>query len=241
MPVIAWPVAGGPVSLSPGAVHVWGWSLNVAPGKVFPGNESALSAEERARADRFVSPIHRARFVASHSGLRQVLSGYLRVKPSAVTFAIGSHGKPVLTSSPDLHFNLSHAEDVALLAVAAVEVGIDVEFIHPVNDNIAERFFAPAEIIALAALPAAEHLVAFYACWTRKEAFLKGLGTGISGGLDSFAVTLPTQGMPRLSDTGSGVTAGWTLEHLEPAAGYIGALAIRARTATVHCFSFTFE
>src|SRR5450432_1640304 len=81
MPVIAWPVAGGPVSLSPGAVHVWGWSLNVAPGKVFPGNESALSAEERARADRFVSPIHRARFVASHSGLRQVLSGYLRVKP----------------------------------------------------------------------------------------------------------------------------------------------------------------
>lgn len=237
-PVIAWPAASLPIHLDPGAVHVWGWPLSAISDPDWQGYEAVLSTEERATASRFVATLHRRRYVHAHAALRGILSSYLGIAPGAVAFTEGEHGKPRLASPSGLHFNLSHAEEVALLAVGTVEVGVDVEFIHPVNDNIAERFFAPAEVIALASLPEDERLRGFFACWTRKEAFLKAIGTGISGGLDSFIVTLPGQGPLCLSDTGSGITAGWVLKHLEPGEGYIGALAVRSETAIVQCFSF---
>jgi 4'-phosphopantetheinyl transferase len=241
-PAIVWPARSLPAELAPGAAHVWGWAIKDAA--IAHSQDAVLSPEERTRADRFVAPIHRTRFVTAHAGMRRILSGYLGVDPAALAFEEGSHGKPRLTSHSGLEFNLSHAQDVALLAVGTVELGVDVEFIHPVNDAIAERFFAPDEIAALAALPEGDRLNGFFACWTRKEAFLKGVGTGISGGLDSFSVTLAGQETgnvrPTLSDASSGITAGWSLEHLGPAPGYIGALAVRANTVAVECFSFSF-
>jgi 4'-phosphopantetheinyl transferase len=234
-PSLVWPSPGPFPPLNPATIHVWAWPLNAAADDDAAG---ALPAKERERAQRFVSAHHRQRFIAAHIGMRHILARYLQVEPGAIDFEAGKHGKPRLAGDSPLQFNLSHSRDVALLAISDdIEVGVDVEFIHPVGEGIAERFFAPSEVSAIAALPRGERLAGFYTCWTRKEAFLKGTGLGLSGGaaLDSFAVSLHTTA----SLAGqSPITAGWKLDHLEPAHGYVGALAFKAAKCTVHCFSY---
>ena len=166
-----------------------------------------------------------------------MLSSYLGVEAGAIAFSTSEHGKPHLDGGSTIRFNLSHSRNIALLAVCdGFDVGVDVEFMRPITDDIAGRFFSSAENAALKALPEEDRLPSFYACWTRKEAFLKGLGTGIGGGLDKFSVTLPGQGTPRLSDDGSHITAGWSVAHLEPALGYVGAVAMKTVPPLVRCF-----
>lgn len=196
-----------------------------------------LSEEERARAGRFVSAARQARFVEAHAGLRTILGGYLGLRPGEVAFSKGEHGKPELAGNSGLRFNLSHSRDLAILGVSCgVELGVDVEYIRPASAGIAERFFSEPEIAALAQVQPADYLAAFYACWTRKEAFLKGLGTGISGGLHTFSVSIAMHAEPELSDR-EGLTRGWKLKHLEPATGYIGALACSEDECGIQCMT----
>ena len=149
-----------------------------------------LSPDERDRAARFRFDLHRGRYIAGRAGMRIVLGGLLNVPPESLVFVYGEHGKPALQSG-ELHFNLSNSDHRAVLGVTrAAPIGIDVERINPERGRpeIAERFFAPEEIAELTALKGDAYTYAFFQLWARKEAVLKAMGTGISGGLSSFAV-----------------------------------------------------
>jgi 4'-phosphopantetheinyl transferase len=149
-----------------------------------------LDAEERARADAFVRPGARDRFVFAHGFLRRCLSAREKVPPGDWRFVADAHGKPRI-AAPDskFHFSLSHTRGAVAVAIDHSPLGVDVESLaRPAEvDKLARRYFAPEEIEALARLPAAERRVAFFACWTLKEAYVKGIGVGLSKPLSRFA------------------------------------------------------
>ncbi|MES1203056.1 MAG: 4'-phosphopantetheinyl transferase superfamily protein [Pseudomonadota bacterium] len=208
------------------SIDLWTWRLDADP-----GSAALLTEPERARALRFVFPVDSARYVAARSGLRRVLGGYRGGAPAAIRLAEGPHGKPALADEPYLQFNLSHCEDVAFLAVTtAGEVGVDIEALRPFEAGGVERFFSRQEQNILAAAPQAERMRAFFQCWTRKEAVLKALGNGLARPLDSFDVDMLSCDCPRVlrfADEGEDPAA-WRLWHVEPAPGFVGAVAIRA-------------
>ncbi|MEV4443788.1 4'-phosphopantetheinyl transferase superfamily protein, partial [Streptomyces sp. NPDC049577] len=184
-------------------------------------------AEERARAAAFVRDAHRERYVAAHLGLRRLLGAYLGIGPADVELmrepcpGCGEpHGRPAVAGAP-LHFNLSHAGDLALFAFADTPVGADVEARQPAS-VVAEvsRLLHPREIAELDALAEGDRPAAFSRCWTRKEAYLKGTGTGLS---ESPSVTYVGSGpLPAAPD-------GWTLTDVEAGPGHAAAIAVAAR------------
>lgn len=195
-----------------------------------------LSEDELARADRLLSRRKRDRFVAGRGFLRETLATYLDIEPAHLRIIEGEHGKPLLaeTGAP-LHFNLSHAHDLAVLAIAVdCRVGIDLERVdeHLPYQEIAQRFFAPGEWQELSNLPPHLQLSAFYRFWTRKEAYLKGLGTGFSRPADSFAVSLlPDQPCePMDFHAHDGEPSPWRIVDVPVPGDYHGALAVEGAT-----------
>ena len=159
---------------------------------------AALPAAERERAARFRFDIHRERWLAARGALRHVLGSVLEVAPEVIEFEYGEHGKPSLKGGGPF-FNLSHSANRAVIGVSReAELGVDVERINPDRSRpeIAERFFAPLEIRELASLSGDAYAHAFFQIWARKEAVLKAVGTGIGGGLSSFAVPLGPMPVP---------------------------------------------
>ncbi|HWB97409.1 MAG TPA: 4'-phosphopantetheinyl transferase superfamily protein [Bryobacteraceae bacterium] len=197
---------------------------------------ATLSPDERDRAARFHFNLHRHRFVLSRGLLRVLLARYLDTDPAALVFGYGPQGKPELPGS-GLCFNVSHSGNLAAHALVpdptgSLELGIDVESIRTVShsDAVARRFFCPAEWQEIETLPPAERADAFFRCWTRKEAYVKALGGGLSVPLDRFQVSLlPGHPARLISLDGDPVRASeWSLYHLDPAEGYTGALAVHA-------------
>ena len=212
------------------AVELWLWPLTAASGAE-DEHWRLLSEEERARADRFVFAQHKRRFIHGRGRLRQILAGYLGVAPETLAFDASAYGKPTLTVAPALHFNLSHSEDLAALGVSAdAELGVDIEWIRPLKEDIANRYFAPRECDALQALPAARQPRAFFECWTRKEAYIKASGEGLSLPLDSFEVAFgpgEEARFLRIDAPASQAPADWRLHSFEPAPGCVGAIAAK--------------
>lgn len=224
--------------LAAGDVHWWSARLDPAPPAV-AALEATLSAEERQRASRFAFPHLQRRYVVGRGLLRQWLAAYLHVAPSAVRFAYEAHGKPVFDASIDspIRFNLSHSGDVAVFALTASHrIGVDVELVRPMADALAlsERFFSAAERRALREAPAAARDAAFFSCWTRKEAYIKAIGEGLSCPLDSFDVSV-APAAPQLLQVGGSVeaAAAWTIAALDLPAGVIGAVAVEAAEVCV--------
>lgn len=226
----------------PGAGEVEVWTVPLDPPEAEVAALAALLApDEAARAARFRFERHRRRFTVGRGALRTLLGGYLGVPAREVAFGYGAKGKPYLAERPGgpplplaLHFNLSNSDELALVALCReAEVGADLERLRPMPDglDIAERFFSAAERQALAAQPPEERDRAFFRCWTRKEAYLKAVGDGITAPLDAFDVTLGPGEPPRMLsiDGDPARAAAWALVHVEPAAGYLGALALPAR------------
>jgi 4'-phosphopantetheinyl transferase len=224
--------------LAPGAVHVWLAHLDDAHCDPFL-SASVMSADEQARAQRFVFDRDRRRFSAARVLLRRLLAFYAGTDAADLRFVTGAHGKPSLADSRcDLHFNVSHSHDAAVIAISrAGEVGVDIEAIRPMDDGegIAGRFFAPAEADRLCSIPPESRDEAFFACWTRKEAFVKAIGEGLSHPLDSFEVTLAPGEPARLLHVGGHPPhpARWTLAALPAIPGYAGALVVRGRPERV--------
>lgn len=197
--------------------------------------EATLSGDERARSDRFRFDRDRRRFVAARGILREILGARMGVVPSTLEFDYGEQGKPVLRPGhgrADLFFNVTHSGDHGAFAVGnAPEIGIDIEVIRPVPDAdaIATRFFSREESAALRALPPALRLRAFFLCWTRKEAFIKALGEGLSHPLDSFTVTVTPGKAARLLSAGpaAGSVGEWRLHDLSDLPVLACAVALR--------------
>ncbi len=223
--------AGSPAAAPAGEVQVWLADLDRPP---LPPERLAplLAPDERARAARFHFAVHRARFTAGRGLLRTLLGRFLGVAPAGLAFAYGEKGKPRLARAPwDLRFNLSNSANAVLIAAArGAELGADVEALRALDDApaLVERFFHPAEREVFARLPAAERLAGFYSGWTRKEAYVKARGDGLSLPTSAFQVELARAGPAALVrfDQEPDEVARWNLVALEPARGFLGALAI---------------
>jgi 4'-phosphopantetheinyl transferase len=215
-------------------VHVWQAALDQSPSQL-DSYLRTLSADERARADRFHFQEDREHFIVARGVLRSILGLYLRKAPEFLSFRYTSYGKPALdlgSGGEAIRFNLSHSHKMALYAVArGREVGIDLEFISgsPQAEQIAERFFSSEEISTLRALPPALQRHGFFLCWTRKEAYIKARGEGLSLPLDQFDVSLkPGEPAELLGTRPDPLEARrWSLRNLtiEPS-GYGAALAV---------------
>lgn len=225
-------MANQPTQLRPGVAYVWEGTLDV-PQRVTAAARNLLSDREKARADRFVYDRHRRRYTVAQGHLRRVLGQLTRTGPDEVDFRFGQHGKPFLPGGPS--FNQSHSEDRIMIAVAAEgRVGVDIEEIRPVRrlTGLADKHFACDESARLRAVPADQRLTLFFRLWTRKEAFLKALGFGLTHPLRSFSVD-PSPAAPQgLLDAGDLAEdpASWHLCDVPCGPGAEAAIAVdRAR------------
>jgi 4'-phosphopantetheinyl transferase len=229
------PAPARPVATS-AEVHVWRVSLDL-PTALVERFEQALSDDERMRASRFFFARDRHHFVVARGTLRAILGGYLGLSPGDVAFAYASHGKPAVRGGPDrydLRFNVSHAGGLALVAIAlGREVGVDIEQIREdfATEEIAARFFSPAEVAAIRALPVEERCAAFFNCWTRKEAYVKARGEGLLLPLHRFEVSVAPGDPAALLATADDPRepSRWALRELTPGPGYAAALAVDGR------------
>lgn len=211
-------------------VHVWRIPLDL-PAATVKSLESTLSADERERAARFRLPGGRERYIAAHGSLRDILARYLDCGTGQFQFSKNEYGKPAL-SNRVLEFNLSHSGDLALVAVTrGRNIGVDVERIRTEleRDKIAGRFFSPNEVSELMAFAPVQRDLAFFNCWTRKEAYIKARGLGLSLSLDSFDVSLGEPAVLRATRPDPDEAARWTLLSLEVAPGYTAAVAVEGQ------------
>lgn len=220
--------------LEPGIVHVWDVGLDRTHDEISRLARMLPDLELR-RAARQPFEARRRDLLISGAALRSILATYLGADPGAVRFSIDSGGKPRLDAAWNampLSFNLSHSRGRALVAVTlGREIGVDLERLRrdlPI-DRLASRFFSPREIAALRSTPEELRPAAFFACWTRKEAFVKATGAGIfRQPLQSFAVSVdPGVGPVPLEIPGHDAEAGrWRLESIAATPGYAAAVAV---------------
>jgi 4'-phosphopantetheinyl transferase len=225
---VGWPTRDVVPNLAADEVHVWSIRLTASSHQI-AGNTALLDATERNRADRFRFERHRSWFIVAHAQVRVILGSYLSVAPADLVFFLGSRGKPALvghSTGRDVTFNLSHANDLALLAVSrGRELGIDVERIHSLDnmDQIVERYFCSTECQYIRTRPPHRRAALFFTYWTRKEALLKATGDGLWTPLNQVDVC--DLGVVRVRD-GSGATRTVTLIDLPPYPGHAASLAV---------------
>ncbi len=192
-----------------------------------------LSADEKAHARKLGPAEVASRWIASRAALRTILSDHLGLLPTEISFAAGLAGKPELVGG-EVEFNLSHSEDIMLLAVAPIRVGIDVERRRVMQDypQLARHFFSPHERDLLDSLPAEQRHNAFFRCWCHKEAYIKGRGDGLSHDLESFSVELRPDHPPALLESEDGEA--WSLFDIDMGPQYAAALAVEGDGQTFH-------
>ena len=218
--------------LNSGDIHIWQRQLACGP-QVVESLRAVLETDELARAARFRFPTGRDEFVVSRGTLRTLLGQYLNYPPDKLRFTYSQYGRPQVDGArraESVEFNISHSGDVVLLAFArGRRIGIDIERVRKDfnTTEIAERFFSLAEREALRLLPVEQRHEAFFNCWTRKEAFIKALGEGLSHPLNQFDVSLVPGKPAALLATrpDSRDARHWSLWNVQVSAGYAGALA----------------
>lgn len=231
--------------LSYGKVHVWRTSTDQSQPSV-RSLYGILGPDECQRADRFYFEKHRRRFTVARGVLRRLLGEYLGVSSEAVAFEYSEYGKPSLpnTINPtDIRFNVSHSNESALFAFTRQrDVGVDVEHVRSDIDveALAQNSFSPREVDALLRLPAARRREAFFNCWTRKEAFIKAHGEGLSLGLDRFDVTLaPGEPAALLRfEVDPAEVPLWEMCILDAEDGYKAALAVEGHDWELLCWEY---
>lgn len=235
---ITWSPVPVSLSLQSDAVHVWRVDLE-QPEDVVEKFRSTLESDEIFRADRFHFEKDRRAFTVSRGFLRHVIGRYLETNPEAVRFSYGPYGKPALNGehkNSALRFNMSHSRAVGLVAVTeAKEVGVDVEYIRAdfATEDIARRFFSPREVEAFNALPTDQQVAAFFRCWTRKEAYIKAIGRGLSQPLDGFDVTLVPDDPPALLRADEDDASRWSLSDIGVGDDYAAALVVEGKISNI--------
>jgi 4'-phosphopantetheinyl transferase len=227
-------------------VHVWRSPLDVPEAhaaRLLP----LLSADEQRRAGDYCRAQLRQAFVVARGRLRTLLGRYLAVAPGEVRLVYNAHGRPELPpelGQARLRFNLSHSGAVVLYAFTwDRQVGIDVE--QPGRrldfEPLARRFFSSRENHDLAALAECERRAAFFRCWTRKEAFIKATGRGLSYGLSRFDVSLAPGGPARVLRAESDDPRAWSLRDLAVGPDYAAALAVERNDWTLRAWQWPDE
>jgi 4'-phosphopantetheinyl transferase len=193
-----------------------------------------LAPDERSRADRFHFARDRNAFLTTRILLRQLLARYTGLAAEKLEFVVGDRGKPALAAG-GIDFNVSHSGSMSVLAFARGPVGVDIEWIRPVTDMdaIVRRYFGPEEQKQWTKVAAEKRGPAFFSGWTRKEAYLKALGAGLSLPLESFEVTIDADEAPRFLNV-----PGWSLYDLE-IAGYAAALAASSSFGGIRAWHLT--
>lgn len=225
--------AGGPLHLPSDEVHVWRIPL-VVPAHELEALATLLAPAELDRAGRFRAAVHRDAFIAGRGAQRRILARYTGVPAAEIRYRESPYGKLALdgrAAEQDLRFNVSNSGALALLAIArGRELGVDLEQLKPMPDatEIAGRFFSAPENAVFAALERAEREAAFFRCWTRKEAYVKAVGEGLSMPLDRFDVAFAPGEPPRLLATRGdpGEAARWRMAAVDPGPDYVSALAV---------------
>jgi 4'-phosphopantetheinyl transferase len=233
IPTSSWSVPPEALLLGNEEVHVWRAKLDLQSSCV-QSLIQILSADERTRAERFYFQKDRERFIVARGLLRVILGRYTNMEPSQLQFCYNPYGKPDLANESGgngLCFNLSHSDGLALYAITrGRQIGVDIERIRPdlAGDQIAERFFSPREVKALRSLPPSLQPVGFFNCWTRKEAYIKARGKGLTLPLDQFDVSLvPGEQAVLLGVSGDPEESSrWSLLDFLPGTGYAAALAV---------------
>ncbi|HEX9840754.1 MAG TPA: 4'-phosphopantetheinyl transferase superfamily protein [Anaerolineales bacterium] len=217
-------------------VDIWRARLDL-PTDSLKTLEATLSVDEIQRADRFHFQGDKDRFIAAHGCLRDILARYHHWEPGQLNFSTNDHGKPALSinsSERKMDFNLSHSNDYALVAVTwEHKVGIDLERIRQgiSAQVIARQYFSRSEFAELLALPSEQREIGFFNCWTRKEAYIKAQGLGLSLPLDSFDVSVgPNEPVIlRATRPDPQEAAHWVLLSLEVSPDYAAALAVEGQ------------
>jgi len=221
-------------------VHVWLAKMN---SRLTDNVFASLSLDERSRAERFHFAKDRNHFIVARGLLRAILGSYLRMPPARLHFSYAEKGKPGLATrdTGPLNFNLAHSHQMVIYALSRErELGIDIEFIREdlADETVAQRFFSSQEVHALLALPAEYRKEGFFNCWTRKEAYIKARGEGLSMPLSKFDVSLapgePAQLLRNHTDPEE--TSRWTMRALEMPAGYVAAIVVEGMDWTLKSF-----
>jgi len=233
-PRTTWSLPPDILELRPDQVDVWRISLDFSVTSV-KLLESILSADESRRAARFRFPSARDRYIAAHGCLRVILARYLNCEPAQLRFSSNQYGKPALQDLK-LEFNLSHSGVFALIAATqGHKVGVDVERVRSdlEFERIASRFFSQNEISELMVVPPDQRQIAFFNCWTRKEAYIKAQGLGLSLPLESFDVSLTPNEPAILNATrpDSDEAARWMLFSMEVDPCYAAAVAVKGKNS----------
>ncbi|MEG3928629.1 4'-phosphopantetheinyl transferase superfamily protein [Microcoleus sp. T3_D1] len=236
------------LTLDQGEIHVWRVSLAQTE-SCLQSLQQTLSTDERTKAEGFHFPKGRSQFIVSRGALRAILSRYLNINPHILRFDYNPYGKPSLIAAQGgntLRFNLSHSGNLALIAITKNrDIGVDIEGINPNFSclGIAEKFFSPLEHSVLRSLP--EHLQprAFFTCWTRKEAYIKAVGKGLSIPLNQFDVSLaPGEPAALLNVEDNPEEASrWSLIELFPSSDMVAAVAVAGDCWKLHCWEWTGE
>jgi 4'-phosphopantetheinyl transferase len=190
--------------------------------RYLPLAQAVLHPAELLRAARYHQPADRTRFLVARAALRMLLGAYAQRPPASLVFEAGANKKPILRAAPGLHYNVSHAGNWVLIAIAGTEVGVDVEKVDAqfAFQDILGTSFGPAERAFIEKGPASERL--FYQLWTRKEAFVKATGQGIGEG---FWQVPSLDGQHELAGPGGAAGPGWAVSSFGAAAGYAAAVA----------------
>ncbi len=223
-------------------IHTWLCNLKVDK-KNIPVLSKNLSSEELKKADNFHFEKDKNSYIISHSCLRLTLSKYLNIKPTTIKFKENKYGKPFLHKeiNKDLRFNLSHSGDFCLIGITLNDkIGVDIEKIKPEFSSleIAEKYFSKKEFTELSCLPEPKITEAFFTFWTRKEAFIKAVGNGLSIDLKSFDVTLsPTKPEITRIENQSNIS-NWHLYNLPINENYFAAIALYGKEKSIRKYYF---
>ncbi len=221
-------------------IHVWRACLDCDE-QLLRQFEATLASDEIVRANRFLFQKDRDNFIAARGILRELLGRYMNQSPAQLKFKYGSKGKPSLNVEPNEsapHFNISHSHGMALFGFAVHrQLGVDLELVRTDfgGEEIAECYFSPLEVEELRSLPPSLRSEGFFLCWTRKEAYIKARGEGLSIPLKSFRVSL-TPGQP--NQLQSSDSFHWSLHSFRPASHYVGALVGEGKNWQLRCWDW---
>ena len=246
--VSEWPAIQLPLLLSSHSAHIVRVRFDL-PHERWSTLTDVLSDDERAKAARFRFDEPRRQFIMCRAILKILLANCCRVETNRIQLEYGAHGKPALSlaelpvGTPAMEFSVSHSGRFGLIAVSLkTPIGVDIEAWNPAvkHQRLAERFFAPTEVIELSKLPLESQLAGFYRCWTSKEAYLKATGRGLSLPLDSFCVSAdPVRPAALVAvDDHPAASHDWTAQSLTVSHGYSATVMIAQSPCEFACWEW---